>query len=114
MPETDAVYLIVANSKIGKIVLYTGQTDNIKRRAKEHWSDNEKNEMIKNFIYKYKSAVSLFYYLDHGNALNGHERFLFNYFEPQAQSRAPEVDEKPINLPPNVKKGKFKEEYFKK
>ncbi len=112
LPETDAVYLIVIRNNDEKIVFYTGQTININRRAKEHWSENEENGMIKNIISNYKERISLYYYLDHGNALDGHERFLFNHFEPQAQSRAPEIDEKPISLPPNVIKAKLKSKCF--
>jgi len=68
--------------------------------------------MIKNIITNYKSYISLFYYLDHGNALDGHERFLFNYFVPQAQTRASEIEEKPISLPPNVIKLRINSKYF--
>ena len=113
LPESDAVYVIGTYTN-GKhyVAIYTGQTNNIKRRSKEHWSDDEDNEKLKNIISNYRGSVSLFYSLDDKNALNGHERFLFNHYEPQAQSKAPDVEPKPISLPDGVSKGIIKEEFF--
>lgn len=113
LPDTDAVYLIVGHTdKNNNIVFYTGQTNNIRIRAKQHWGNSEENTMIKNVIAKYRGAISLYYHLDHGNALDGHEKYLYEYFKPQAQKRAPEVEPKEIELPSNVSRGYINNKCF--
>lgn len=115
LPEESAVYVITVHTTAGtNVVIYTGQTDNIQRRSKEHWSKNEPNEKLKNIIAKYPSAMALFYAKVHGNSLDGHERFLFNHFEPQVQEKAPDVEPKELSLTNSFTKGKIKEEHFKK
>lgn len=114
LPESGAIYLIVAKTTNDDyVVIYTGQTNNIKRRAKEHWSESEQNTKLKNIISKHRSAISMFYALDHGNALDGHERYLFDYYNPQAQTNAPDKEPKPVTLPALAKKGRINEKYFK-
>ena len=113
LPSQCAVYLIVAETSSGEnIVFYTGQTNDIKRRLKEHWSDNEQNKMIKNIIKKYKKFIFAYYAIDHENALDAHERFLFNFYEPQAQTKAPDVEQKRVTLPSSTIKGKIKTSCF--
>lgn len=114
LPESDAVYLIVAKTTNDEyVVIYTGQTNNIKRRTAEHWGEGEQNLKLKNIIERYGSSISLFYALDHGNALDGHERYLFDFYNPQAQTNAPDVHSQAITLPPIAKKGRINEKYFK-
>lgn len=115
LPENDAVYLIAAKTTNDEfIVVYTGQTNNIKRRAHEHWGEGEQNPKLKNLISRYGSSISLFYALDYSKSLNAHERYLFNYYSPQAQTNAPDVSPKAITVPPMAKKGRINEKYFEK
>ena len=111
--EAPAVYLIVVITINNKyLVLYTGQTENIKDRTKQHWSESERNKKLKNIIKKYRTSVSLFYYQDDKTLLDSHERYLFNRFEPQLQEKAPVVEPVEIDLPDNVIKGKLNKRYF--
>ena len=113
LPESSAIYLIVAITiNNNYLVLYTGQTDSIKDRTKQHWSESEPNKELKNIIKKYRNSISLFYHLDDKSLLNGHERYLFDHFEPQLQERAPDVEPIEIELPNNVVKGKLNKRYF--
>ena len=113
LPETDAVYIIVAHTtRKHYIAIYTGQTNDIKRRSKEHWSEDETNEKLKNVIANCKDAISLFYALDNENSLDGHEKFLYEHYEPQTQSKAPDVEPRPISLPENVVNEIIINDYF--
>lgn len=113
LPEESAIYVIVASMTNGKnYVFYSGQTNNIKKRTLEHWSDDEPNGKIKNIINRYGNSIFIYYALVHGNSLDGHERFLYDTFKPQTQSRAPEVEPKPVTLDSNFAKGKIDEKCF--
>ncbi len=113
LPEESGIYVIVAAMTNGKnYVFYSGQTNNIKKRALEHWSDAEPNEKIMNIISKHGNSIFMYYALVHGNSLDGHERFLYETFEPQAQSRVPNVESKPVSLDSHFAKGKINEKYF--
>lgn len=113
LPESSAVYLVVVDTiNNNYLVIYSGQAENIKERAKQHWSESEPNKKLKNIIKKFRASVSLFYYQDEKTLLDGHERYLFNRFEPQLQENAPDVEPIEINLPDNVIKGKLNKRYF--
>lgn len=108
IPEKQGVYLIACDCKNGKsYVVYTGQTDNLRRRTKEHWSDNEPNKELKDAIAKYKSAFKVVYAeVDNINDLDGIEKYLFNYYQPQLTDRAPDFEPIEVVLPNSVEKGK--------
>lgn len=113
LPELPAVYLIVVITINNQyLVLYTGQTINIKDRAKQHWSESESNKGLKTIIKRYIGSVSLFYYLDNKSLLDGHERYLFDCFDPQLQEKAPNVEPIEMKLPNNIVKGKLNKRYF--
>ena len=44
--------------------------------------------------------------------MDGHEKYLFDRFEPQLQERAPDVEPIEIELPNKVVKGKLNKRYF--
>lgn len=113
LPEAPAIYLIVVDTiNNNYLVIYSGQTENIRDRAKQHWSESEQNKKLKNIIKKYRTSVSLFYYQDDKSLMDGHEKYLFDRFEPQLQEKAPDVETIEIELPNNVVKGKLNKRYF--
>lgn len=107
IPEKKDVYLIACDCKGGQsFVVYVGQTDDLKRRTKEHWSDNEQNKELKNAISKYKSAFKVTYAeVDSLNDLDGIEKYLFDYYNPHFTDRSPEADPIEVVLPDSVHKG---------
>ena len=107
IPEKKGVYLIACDCKNGQsIVVYVGQTDDLKRRTKEHWSDNEQNKELKNAISKYKSAFKVTYAeVDSLNDLDGIDKYLFDYYNPQFTDRSPDADPIEVVLPGSVHKG---------
>ena len=108
IPEKQGIYLIACQCSNGKnIVVYVGQSNDLRRRAKEHWSDNEQNKDLKNAIKKYKNAFTYFYaVLDSARDLDGCEKYLFDCYEPQFTDRTPEAEPIEIALTNSVSKGR--------
>lgn len=107
IPEKKGVYLVACDCKNNKsIVVYVGQTENLRRRTKVHWSDNEQNKELKNAIAKYRSAFKVVYAeVDSLNDLNGIEKYLFDYYEPQFTDRRPDAEPIEVVPPNSVQKG---------
>lgn len=108
IPEKQGVYVIACSCKNGQnIVVYVGQSNDLRRRAKEHWSDEEKNEDLKNAIKKYKTCFMYSYAtLDSSEDLDGCEKYLFDYYKPQFTDRTPDADPIEMVLIDSVSKGK--------
>ena len=108
LPESDGVYLICCKCSDGNnIVIYTGQSNNIKKRIYQHWGDNEKEE-IRHIIIKYRNSIFVLYTLFDGRRLDGVENFLFNYYKPQLSDKTPDANPIPIQVPNIVSKGRVK------
>lgn len=108
VPNKCGVYVISCKCKDDKYhVVYTGQSEDVQRRLKEHWSENETNEDLKKVISNYRSAFKGTYALvDKKSELDGCEKFLFDYYNPQFAERAPDVEPADITLSSTVVKGK--------
>ena len=108
IPKRQGVYVISCNCNNGKsVVVYVGQTNDLKRRAKEHWSDNEQNTGLKNAIEKYKQAFCFCYApINLSKDLDGCEKYLFNYYQPQFTDKSPDAEPIELALSNLVSKGK--------
>lgn len=107
VPKKSGVYIITCKCVSGEEhVIYSGQSDNLCRRLKEHWNDSEENEELKRAIKNYPSAIEAYYSLVPLVNLDCLERYLFDTFLPQLQERAPEVSASSCTLPKNVSKGR--------
>lgn len=107
IPEKQGIYVIACSCKNGKnVVVYVGQSNDLRRRAKEHWSDDEQNEELKSAIKKYKTCFTYSYAaLDFAKDLDGVERYLYDYYEPQFTDRTPNADPIEVVLSNSVSKG---------
>ncbi len=59
LPESPAVYAFWAKSEKSQPIncRYVGQTDNLRRRIKEHFSNSSHNECLKEFIDSGKAII---------------------------------------------------------
>ena len=109
IPENAGVYLITitcgGGDKKEDFVIYSGQSTNIAKRCKEHWSDSESNDDLKNIIKKYNNLLKVYYCFVETSELDGCEKFLFEHYLPQLQQRKPDAELIEISLPPEPKIG---------
>lgn len=97
----SGVYLISVKCNDGKYyVIYTGQSNDLNRRISEHCSDNEKNTDLKKAINSYSKYIKFIYAYKNGeDDLNGLERYLYDYYQPQFTERSPNVKAIECDLP---------------
>ena len=107
VPHSRGVYVIACRCTDGSsIVVYTGQSSDLNRRLNEHWSSSESNNDLKKAISNYPWAFQAYFALiEDARCLDGCERRLFDYYNPQLTDRAPDVSPIDCSLPPNVIKG---------
>lgn len=106
IPNKPGVYLItMLCSNMMEYVIYSGQSNNLQRRLKEHYSIYEENEKLCNVIKKYQNRINMYYATVNEYFLDNIERYLFNYYRPQFQDRAPDVFPRTCSLPNNLYKG---------
>jgi len=63
LPETEAVYAIYAQEKDTSKPIncrYVGQTDNLRRRTGEHFSPDEPNECLREFMQSTKTKILVY------------------------------------------------------
>lgn len=106
VPEKPGVYMITCKCENGKeIVVYSGQSTNLCRRLKEHWSDNEVNLELRKAIKRYSYSLCVYYAVTSQYVLDGIEKYLFDLYKPQFQDRAPDTEAISCNFPLNIHRG---------
>ena len=63
LPKRKAVYAIFAQNKDTKEPIncrYVGETDNLEERTKTHFSDNESNEKLREFMQSDKTVMMVY------------------------------------------------------
>jgi excinuclease UvrABC nuclease subunit len=82
-PDKPGVYKIAILQKGGRLkVRYVGQTDNLKRRLKEHLDfDREENECLRERLKKYSASFAFAAVARQGDR-DGAERALYLHYEP--------------------------------
>lgn len=78
-------------------VFYVGQAEDIKRRLKEHLSENQENECIKNHIEKHNVAFR-FAEVAEQRVRDGAERYMYDYYKPECNEVQPSGPPIEINL----------------
>ena len=73
-------------------VIYVGRTDNLDRRLQEHWSDNEPNRMLRNYLHNYQTKV-LYKKEDSQTKCAGMELYLYKRYQPVCNDRVPDATE---------------------
>ena len=109
LPETSGVYVIVVTCRSGKVIaFYTGQAKNLRTRLMQHAADSESNASLKKLFKRHLGAVRIAYCELSKQWLDGAEKYLFDYYEPQATERAPDATPVAISLPEGITKGKVR------
>ena len=106
IPETNGLYVLAIICKDGQsYAVYVGQTNNLRRRIKEHWSPNETNKGLRDAIQKYGGSFQIWYATTNAWLNDGAERYLFDWYGPQFGEKSPDVMGIQISLPSEVRKG---------
>lgn len=89
------VYLDTSLNKI----IYVGKTEDLDRRLQEHWSDNEPNIKLKQYLHDYPTKV-LYKKEDSDTRCSGMELYLYNYYKPVCNDRVPTASQEiAVSLP---------------
>ena len=100
VPEKSGVYVISVLLKVGKFaVVYVGQSSNLKNRIETHFSENETNIGLKEYVKKpYSFKIS--YAEVSESELDGIEKFLIHHYNPKFNIQEGNGDSKnACNLP---------------
>ena len=74
----------------GRIYVYVGESDNLRRRLKQHLPINEKNPQLQNYFRKYRSVAKCWYCVMTGvsaETRRGIEDELIKFFKPRFNTR---------------------------
>lgn len=80
-----------------------GKADDIKTRCQQHFSDNESNKELKEYINKNYPMKLSYALVSKENDRNGIENYLVSYYEPKFNTQQPQVVDKILVNLPNVK-----------
>ena len=90
IPKVPGVYTISTQQSDSEYeVKYVGQADNLYERAKDHWSKNEKNELLKKHIAEKYAMKFSFSVVSQKGDRDGLELFLYNTYDPPFNRNIP-------------------------
>lgn len=104
LPDNAGIYVIsVCCNDDEYRAVYVGKADDIKTRCQQHFSDNESNKELKEYINKNYPMKLSYALVSKENDRNGIENYLVSYYEPKFNTQQPQVVDKILVNLPNVK-----------
>lgn len=102
LPETSGIYIFSVLLKSGNYgVFYVGQSENIRKRVKEHFSSSESNGPLKSFLSNdYTFKISYAKCLQ--KSLDKYEKYLISYYDPKYNDKEGNGNESSECSLPNV------------
>lgn len=98
-PGVYIISVLLRNGSYGAV--YVGQSNDIARRIKEHFSNNEQNSSLRNYLNNdYTFKISYSYISD--DLLDGIEKYLISYYHPRFNESDGVGDRKYVCSLPNV------------
>ena len=88
VPAQPGLYAIGHNQtcrglEIGRVYVYVGRTDNLRRRLEEHSPDNEENPGLRNYLCRHIGQARCWYAVTDKSELTKGERELILKLQPE-------------------------------